>query len=101
MRRIALATLMGAAGLAFAAAPSLAYTTYQLQNGSAQANFANSGGQQQPSDNGFSFSAKTTTSNPYDPFDTSNFGAQQPQQQQDLSRDMNWNGTGYYLRPDN
>ncbi len=101
MRRIALAALMGTAGLVIAAGPSLAYTTYQLQNGGGGANFANSG-EQQPSDNGFSFSAKTTTSNPYDPFDQSNnFGPQQSQQQQDLSRDMNWQGTGYYFRPSN
>lgn len=100
MRKIALAALAGAAGLVIAASPSFAYTTYQLQNSGDGANFAGSD-DQQSSDHGFSFSAKSSTSaaNPYDPFANANLGAQETQQEP--SRDMNWQGTGYYLRPGN
>ncbi len=100
MYRMTLAALAAAAGILIAAAPSFAYTTYEIQ-GSNGANFASPDDQQQ-SQNGFSFSTRTSTgsANPYDPFATSNFGAPQ-QQQENLSRDMNWQGTGYYLRPNN
>ena len=97
MRRIALAAFGAAAGLVIAATPSFAYTTYELQN-QGGANFASGDEQQQQDDHGFSFSAKTTTSgNPYDPMGAANFGYSQTDQQP--SRDMNWQGTGYYLRP--
>jgi hypothetical protein len=99
MRIVALAALAGAAGLAFAATPSFAYTTNQLQNQSG-ANFTSGDDQQQSSDHGFSFSANTTTSaNPYDPFAQANLSAQGNQQAP--SRDMTWQGSGYYLRPNN
>jgi len=101
MRKIALAALAGAAGLVVAATPSFAYTTYQVNTDGANASkFTDQSVSSDNSSNGFNFSVKSSdgSTDPYNPprtnFDNTNA-------QQTPSRDMNWQGTGYYLRPTN
>jgi hypothetical protein len=102
MRKLAIATLAGAAGLMIAAAPASALSSYQIQTDGG-ANFDGSPNTSS-SNGGFSMTTKTSaedpvTGLPYGPGGAARFGAQQ--QQQDLSRDSGWQGTGYYLRPNN
>lgn len=98
MRKIILATAAGVIGLLISLAPAAALTSYQINTDGA-ANFAD------PDNNtsigGLHVTSTTTDNNglSYDNGPVNSFsGAQQPQQE-DLSRDMSWQGTGYYLRP--
>lgn len=103
MRRIAIAALAGAAGLMIAAAPASALSTYEIQTDGG-ANF-NGAPNTSSSQSGLSVTTSTSsvdidpvTGLPYGP--RARFGAAANQsQQEDLSRDMGWKGTGYYLRP--
>jgi hypothetical protein len=102
MRKIALAAAAGAVGLLIAAAPASALSTYQIQTDGG-ANFDGA-----PNDNssksGFSMTTKTSNEDPITGLPVApraRFGATQNTEQQDLSRDMGWQGTGYYLRPNN
>lgn len=102
MRKIVLAVLAGTAGLVAAAAPSFAYTTYQVQTDGANAAKFTDRGVSNASDttSGFSFSTGTS-SDGTDPFDPASRRFNNSSSQQTPSRDMNWQGTGYYLRPSN
>jgi len=103
MRRIAIAAIAGAAGLMIAAAPASALSTYEIQSNGG-ANFDGTPNTAS-SQSGLSVSTSTSTVDidpvtglPYGP--RARFGAAANQnQQEDLSRDMGWKGTGYYLRP--
>ncbi len=103
MRKIALAALAGTAGLLAAAAPSYAFTTYQVQtDGSNAAKYTDQSVGNSSNNGGFSFSMKSSEDG------TDNFGVpgaynnpDNANSQQAPSRDMGWQGTGYYLRPNN
>ncbi len=102
MRKIALAALAGAAGLVVAAAPSFAYTTYQVNTDGANASKFTDQSVSNASDNsGFNFSVKSgdSSTDPFDPAARTNLD--NTNSQQSPSRDMGWQGTGYYLRPTN
>lgn len=102
MRKIALVALAGAASLMVSAAPSFAYTTYQVQTDGANAAQYTDQSAGSADNNGFNFSMKSSQDN------TDNFGTpgyynrtDNTNSQQAPSRDMGWQGTGYYLRPNN
>lgn len=101
MRKIALAAAAGVAGLMIATAPASALSTYQIQtDGGANFDGSPSGS---TSRSGFSMMTKTSTEDaatglPLGANGSSNFGASQTTQD-NLSGDMGWQGTGYYLRP--
>lgn len=103
MRKIALAAIAGAAGLLAAAAPSFAFTTYQVQtDGANAARYTDQSVGGSNDSNGFNFSMKSSQDN------TDNFGTpgyynrtDNTNSQDAPSRDMGWQGTGYYLRPNN
>lgn len=107
MRKIAIAAFAGAAGLMIAAAPASALSTYQIQTDGG-ANFDGSPNNDPVQKSGFSMTTRTTN-DAVDPLTglpagpgTPNFtGSGSQNGQQDLSRDMGWQGTGYYLRPNN
>lgn len=98
MRKIVLATSAGVIGLLISLAPASALTSYQI-NADGSSNFTD------PDNNasvgGLTMTSKTTDSNGFS-YDngTNNFAGTQQTQQDDLSRNMSWQGTGYYLRPD-
>lgn len=97
MRKIILATSAGAIGLLLSLAPAAALTSYQI-NTDGSSNFTD------PSDNasigGLSITSKTTDDNGFITDNgTNNFSNTQQTQPENLSRDMGWQGTGYYLRP--
>ncbi|KAB7739504.1 hypothetical protein F2P47_12355 [Parvibaculum sedimenti] len=102
MRKITLAALAGAAGL-LAATPSFAFTTYQVQtDGANAAQYTDQSVGNASNNGGFNFSMKSSQDA------TDNFGTpgyynnvDNTNSQQAPSRDMGWQGTGYYLRPNN
>ena len=93
MRKLIVAASAGVAGALLALSPALALTSYQI-NADGKTNFqdpdSNSsiGGLKITSGTEDGFGNSTTTNN----FDSTS-------QQQNLSGDMSWQGTGYYLRP--
>lgn len=97
MRKILLATSAGVIGLLISLAPASALTSYQI-NTDGSSNFTD------PDDSssvgGITMTSKTTDSNGL-AFDNgpNNFSSTPSTQQDDLSRNMSWQGTGYYLRP--
>jgi hypothetical protein len=97
MRKILLATSAGVIGLLVSLAPASALTSYQI-NADGSSNFTD------PNDSsslgGLTMTSKTTDSNG-NTFDngTNNFASTPSTEQGDLSRNMSWQGTGYYLRP--
>jgi hypothetical protein len=100
MRKIAIAAAAGAAGLLIAAAPASALSTYEIQTDGG-ANFDGSPNSSSSSSSGFSMTTRTSEEDPATGLPLgprARFGGA-TQQQEDLSRDMGWQGTGYYLRP--
>lgn len=93
MRKMILAASAGAIGFMIALSPASALTSYQI-NTDNNANFRDPdttspmGGLTITSNSRNSLDNSTTTNN----FNNAN-------QQDDLSREMSWQGTGYYLRP--
>lgn len=98
MRKIILATSAGVVGLLLSLAPAAALSSYEINTDGAS-NFADS--DNNTSVGGLHVTSTTTDSNgfSYDNGPTNNFSGTQQTQQKDLSRDMSWQGTGYYLRP--
>lgn len=99
MRKTILAVSASAFGLLVAVAPAAALSSYQIQGDDA-ASFADAQGGN--SIGGLSVTSKTTGGADIDPstgLPIQNFNQNEQSQQQDLSRDMSWQGTGYYLRP--
>ncbi|HEY4345248.1 MAG TPA: hypothetical protein VGN05_12935 [Parvibaculum sp.] len=103
---IAIAAAAGAVGLMIAAAPASALSTYQIQTDGG-ANLDGTPNAADQSKSGFSMTTRTSAddnSSAINPDGTPNvnFGAtNRTQQQNNLSGDMGWQGTGYYLRPNN
>mgnify|MGYP003631893236 CR=1 FL=1 len=100
MRKIILAATAGALGLVMAAAPAAAISSYQIQsdgganfNGAPNTNAENTGGLSITSTSSFG----SSETDPATGLPVNNF---EPQKQQNLSGDMSWEGTGYYLRPE-
>lgn len=92
MRKLVLAASAGAIGTLLALSPALALTSYQI-NTDNQANF-------QDPDSKSPVNGLTITSSTEDSYgNTVNNFNSTTSQQEDLSRDMSWQGTGYYLRP--
>ncbi|MFZ3035026.1 MAG: hypothetical protein WA138_13560 [Parvibaculum sp.] len=93
MRKMILAASAGAISFMIALSPAFALTSYQI-NTDNNANFRDL-------DSASPTSGLTITSNSEDGLGntptTNNFNS--TSQQEDLSRDMSWQGTGYYLRP--
>lgn len=102
MRKITIAAALGAVGLMIAAVPASALSSYQVQTDGG-ANFDGSPSNT-TTNSGFSMTTRTSKEDPITGLPiapgTANFGATSSSQP-DLSRDMNWQGTGYYLRPNN
>jgi hypothetical protein len=102
MRKIILAASASVFGLMVAAAPAAALSSYQIQSDGG-ANF--DGAPASPSNGSISMTTSATNDVDIDPttgLPVQHFNGQSQQtQQQELSRDMNWQGTGYYLRPSN
>ncbi|MDO8421974.1 MAG: hypothetical protein Q7S99_07405 [Parvibaculum sp.] len=98
MRKIILAASAGAFGLLVAAAPASALSSYTVKTDGGNSFTAD--GVTPPSRN----LSITSTTQPswssygYESAATDRFNSAQ-NDQQDLSRDMSWQGTGYYLRP--
>jgi len=99
MRKLILAASAGAIGFMIALSPASALTSYQIQtNGGANFNGTN-----QSDSGGLTINSTTTEQSGLgygygQPTTTNNFNSSSSQQE-DLSRDMSWQGTGYYLRP--
>lgn len=95
MRKIILAASAGAFGLLAAAAPASALSSYTV-NTSGGNGFTADG--ITPPSRGVSIN---TTSSNYSASSAGieQFNYNQQNQQEELSRDMSWQGTGYYLRP--
>ena len=92
MRKFVLAASAGAIGSLLALSPAFALTSYQI-NTDNQANF-------QDPDSKSPVNGLTINSSTEDAYgNTVNNFNSSSSQQQDLSRDMSWQGTGYYLRP--
>lgn len=92
MRKLILVASAGAIGTLLALSPAFALTSYQI-NTDNQANF-------QDPDSKSPINGLTVTSNTEDAYgNTVNNFNSTTSQQEDLSRDMSWQGTGYYLRP--
>jgi len=93
MRKLILAASIGAAGTLLALSPAFALTSYQIDT-NGKANF-------QDPDTKSPISGLTVTSSTDNGAGnaavTNNFDG--ANQQQNLSGDMSWQGTGYYLRP--
>jgi hypothetical protein len=106
MRKITLATA-AAVGLMVASAPAFAYTTYQINTAETQAALNENANADQDQSGGLTIRAsnemaKDQATAPFSPYATSAMPAARfQQQQQNLSGDMSWQGTGYYLRPNN
>jgi hypothetical protein len=99
MRKITLAVAAGTVGLLLASAPAFAYSTYQIQTAETSAALnANANSDQQSS--GFTMTTQTSTDNQGPTFNARTGNFSQPSGQ-NLSGDMSWQGTGYYLRPNN
>lgn len=97
MRKIILGVAAGAISLMAAVAPASALSSYTIQSDGG-ANF--DGSPNEDATGGLTISSTSKTE--FGGVETSNsnaFGAQQTKQQ-NLSGDMSWEGTGYYLRPD-
>lgn len=101
MRNIILGISAASVGLMLAIAPAAALSTYEIQSDGG-ANFDGS-----PNEDAMPGGLTVTTKSSYD--NQSKYGLDngaanqfgvQPMQQPELSKDMNWQGTGYYLRPD-
>lgn len=98
MRKMILAASASVFGMLVAVAPASALSSYQIQSDGG-ANFDGTPNDK-TSTGGLTIHSSTTSE--FGGLETpvsNNFGAQKAQQQ-DLSRDMSWEGTGYYLRPD-
>ena len=92
MRKLILAASAGAIGTMLAFSPAFALTSYQI-NTDNQANF-------QDPDSKSPVGGLTINSSTQDAYgNTVNNFNSSSSQQEDLSRDMSWQGTGYYLRP--
>jgi len=100
MRNILLAVSAATFGMMIAAAPAAALSTYEI-NTDGGANFDGS-----PNEDAMpgGLSVTTKTYNNQQKYGLDSGAASQftpePMQQPDLSKDMTWQGTGYYLRPD-
>jgi hypothetical protein len=98
MRKIILGAAAGAISLMAAVAPASALSSYTIQSDGG-ANFDGSPNEETLPGG---LTIKSTSKTEFGGIETSNtnaFGAQQSKQQ-NLSGDMSWEGTGYYLRPD-
>tara|TARA_R110000868_G_scaffold177382_1_gene415810 strand:+ start:1324 stop:1626 length:303 start_codon:yes stop_codon:yes gene_type:complete len=99
MRKIILAASAGALGLLVAAAPASALSSYTVKADGGNGFTADS---ITPPSRGVSVRSTTQPSwsnYGYESAAVDRFNSNQ-NEQQDLSRDMSWQGTGYYLRPD-
>ncbi|HEX7777012.1 MAG TPA: hypothetical protein VF449_10865 [Parvibaculum sp.] len=105
MRKITLAAAAGAVGFMVAAAPASAYTTYQINTAETQAALNENANADQDQSSGLTIrttndAARDQAASAFSPYSTTATPTHF-QQQQNLSGDMNWQGTGYYLRPSN
>tara|TARA_R110002110_G_scaffold88766_5_gene231231 strand:+ start:5164 stop:5466 length:303 start_codon:yes stop_codon:yes gene_type:complete len=99
MRKIILAASAGAFGLLVAAAPASALSSYTVKTDGGNGFTADG---ITPPSRGLTVSSTTQPSwsnYGYESAATDRFNSNQSEQQE-LSRDMSWQGTGYYLRPD-
>ncbi|MDO8288654.1 MAG: hypothetical protein Q7T44_05495 [Parvibaculum sp.] len=100
MRNILLGISAATFGLMLAVAPAAALSTYEIDSGGG-ANFDGS-----PNEDAAPGGLTVTTKSGYNQSKygldngASNQFAVEPMQQPELSKDMNWQGTGYYLRPE-
>ncbi|MGV8998138.1 MAG: hypothetical protein ACOH12_14450 [Parvibaculaceae bacterium] len=100
MRNILLAASALSFGMMLAAAPAAALSTYEISSDGG-ANFDGSPNED-ATPGGLSITTKTSSGPQQYGLDngsTSQFSST-PMQQPELSKDMNWQGTGYYLRPE-
>ncbi|MES1990748.1 MAG: hypothetical protein V4441_07335 [Pseudomonadota bacterium] len=100
MRNLLLAVSVASVGLLIAVAPAAALSTYEIQTDGG-ANFDGSPNETMPG--GVTITSKTYNSQDqqygFDAGAANQFNST-PIQQPELSKDMSWEGTGYYLRPD-
>jgi hypothetical protein len=101
MRKITLAVAAASVGLLAASAPAFAYTTYQIQTAETAAALNDNANADQQKSSGFSMTTQTNVSDPAAPYGSPAAARLAQPQQQNLSGDMTWQGTGYYLRGNN
>ena len=101
MRNILLAVSAASVGLLLAVAPASALSTYEIQSDGG-ANFDGSPNED-ATPGGLTVTTKSSMGNQQqyglDAGAANQFNST-PAQQPELSKDMSWQGTGYYLRPE-